>query len=99
MDLIREMTKKDLKWKSSSILLFDNAAYHKTEIIVNLLTKQGIMFMYTAPYVQRLPYRVFLQTSQDRDDERRRKTAAKKVRLSSKYFRSNFEDEVKMIHE
>lgn len=47
--LSRELDKDDESWRSSHVLVLDNCACHKTQLVRDVLKKAGFPTLFTAP--------------------------------------------------
>ena len=50
MELVEVLEKEDPSWRSNSVVLMDNARYHKTPQVMQLLKNLRIPTIFAAPY-------------------------------------------------
>ena len=50
LKLIEKLDSFNLKWKESTILLMDNAAFHRIKVIAELIDKFHLPLMFLGPY-------------------------------------------------
>ena len=48
--LVAKLQKEDAKWHTKTILLLDNASYHKHDGVINQLKLQGADTLFLGPY-------------------------------------------------
>ena len=49
-ELIRTLDLEDRKWRSNTVLVWDNAGYHESEEVLTLLEQQRAPLLYLGPY-------------------------------------------------
>ena len=52
--LVEILNKEDKDWRKKTIVLLDNASYHKTKLVKGLIEKLQIPVLYNAPYSPQL---------------------------------------------
>jgi transposase len=66
--LIEHLDFLDNNWRNNSIIMLDNARYHKSKLMINLFTRMKIPVMFLGPYHYKMaPVEMFFAFIKNRD--------------------------------